>query len=117
MRNPKERIYGAYATFRSRGIVSTGTKVFMSVAQQKQPEIRAAFAAYQNQSAAFRYLSPQAAGRIQTLPSGTTRRTHSAHSRNFIENFPPGSIARNPSASGSGAFGAFVVHDWGSGQQ
>ena len=29
----------------------------------------------------------------------------------------PGAMVRNPSAEGFGRFGAFVVHDCGSGQQ
>ena len=37
--------------------------------------------------------------------------------RNFMLHVPPVAIDRKPSASGSGMFGALVVHDCGSGQQ
>lgn len=40
-----------------------------------------------------------------------------AYNRNFMLHVPPGAIDRKPSASGSGMFGALVVHDCGSGQQ
>lgn len=40
-----------------------------------------------------------------------------AYSRNFMLHLPPGGIDRKPAAAGSGAFGALVIHDCGSGQQ
>lgn len=39
------------------------------------------------------------------------------YSRNFMLHLPPGGIDRKPAAAGSGAFGALVIHDCGSGQQ
>ena len=49
--------------------------------------------------------------------SGFRNNNYFAYNRNFMLHVPPGAIDRKPSASGSGMFGAFVVHDCGSGQQ
>ena len=40
-----------------------------------------------------------------------------AYNLNFIEKVSPGAMLRKPEVSGSVAFGAFVTHDCGSGQQ
>ena len=49
--------------------------------------------------------------------SGFRNNNYFAYNRNFMLHVPPGAIDRKPSASGSGMFGALVVHDCGSGQQ
>ena len=70
--------------------------------------------------------NPRKTGAARVIPaapvfighgSGFRNNNYLAYNRNFMLHVPPGAIDRKPSASGSGMFGALVVHDCGSGQQ